>query len=78
MATILQTKNLTKSYGRTLALNNLTITIEQGQVVGILGPNGSGKTTTLGIILNILKKDSGSFEWFEGAYGHHFLSLIHI
>ncbi|MBK7525772.1 MAG: ABC transporter ATP-binding protein [Saprospiraceae bacterium] len=72
MATILQTKNLTKSYGKTLALNNLTITIEQGQVVGILGPNGSGKTTTLGIILNILKKDSGSFEWFEGAYGHHF------
>ncbi|MBK6784324.1 MAG: hypothetical protein IPG79_11615 [Saprospiraceae bacterium] len=38
MATILQTKNLTKSYGKTLALNNLTITIEQGQVVGILRP----------------------------------------
>jgi ABC-2 type transport system ATP-binding protein len=76
MGIILKTTNLTKSYGKTLALNNLTLTIEQGQVVGILGPNGSGKTTTLGIILNILKKDSGSYEWFEGAYGNQFNKKI--
>ncbi len=66
---VLKIKNLSKSYGRTKALDNLNLTIEKGQVCGILGPNGSGKTTTLGIILNILKKDSGSYEWFDGAYG---------
>jgi len=66
---VLQIKELSKSYGRTKALDNLNLNIEQGQIYGILGPNGSGKTTTLGIILDILKQDSGTFEWFDGIYG---------
>ena len=66
---VLQINELSKSYGRTKALDNLNLTIEQGQIYGILGPNGSGKTTTLGIILDILKQDSGTFEWFDGQYG---------
>jgi ABC-2 type transport system ATP-binding protein len=72
MQPILQIKNLTKSYGKTLALNQLTLQIDEGNVFGILGPNGSGKTTTLGIILGILKQDAGSFEWFEGKHGDAF------
>lgn len=66
---VLEIKNLTKSYGKITALNNLSLTIEAGHVYGILGPNGSGKTTTLGIILGVLAQDEGSFNWFDGKYG---------
>ena len=69
--TVLEIQNLSKRYGRIKALDNLNLTIEAGNLYGILGPNGSGKTTTLGIILDILKPDSGSYEWFEGQYGPH-------
>ncbi|MFM2393721.1 MAG: hypothetical protein RLZZ546_1703 [Bacteroidota bacterium] len=68
---ILQTNLLNKRYGKIHALNDLNLSIEKGMVYGLLGPNGSGKTTTLGIILGILKYDSGSFEWFEGEYGEY-------
>lgn len=66
---VLQIKNISKSYGKIVALDNLNLNIEAGNVYGILGPNGSGKTTTLGIILDILKADSGEFTWFDGKYG---------
>ncbi len=69
--TVLETNALAKSYGSIKALWHLNLTVQQGEVVGILGPNGSGKTTTLGILLNILKQDSGNFIWFEGKYGDH-------
>lgn len=65
---VLETKGLSKNYGHIKALQNLNLTINQGEVFGILGPNGSGKTTTLGIILNILKASGGQYEWFEGQY----------
>ncbi len=66
---VLQIQGLSKRYGAVTALNNLNLEIEAGSVYGILGPNGSGKTTTLGIVLGIIKPDSGSFSWFEGKYG---------
>jgi ABC-2 type transport system ATP-binding protein len=68
---VLRINNLTKRYGRITALDGLSLNIKQGEVYGILGPNGSGKTTTLGIILSILKADEGDFVWFEGAYGNN-------
>jgi len=71
MNDVLTIKNLSKSYGRIKALDNLNLTIEKGNIYGLLGPNGSGKTTTLAIILSILKADSGTFEWFEGKYGNN-------
>ena len=64
MSSVLEIKNLTKIYHRTTALDNLSITVEKGQVFGLLGPNGSGKTTTLGILLGVLKQNSGSYSWF--------------
>lgn len=66
---VLEVRNLSKSYGNIKALDNLNLTIEAGNLYGILGPNGSGKTTTLGVILDILKPDTGSYTWFDGAYG---------
>jgi len=61
---ILEIHRLSKSYGPLKALDNLSLTVEKGNVYGILGPNGSGKTTTLGILLDIIKPDSGDFRWF--------------
>jgi ABC-2 type transport system ATP-binding protein len=61
---VLTLQNISKSYGKIKALNNLSFEIPQGSVFGILGPNGSGKTTLLSIILDVLKADTGSFLWF--------------
>jgi len=61
---VLEINNLSKSYGSIKALNGFSLTVNQGEICGILGPNGSGKTTTLGIILDVLKPDTGNFSWF--------------
>ncbi len=66
MSTILKINKLTKRFGKLTAVDQLDLTVEQGQVYGILGPNGSGKTTTLGMILEVVASTSGQFEWFEG------------
>jgi len=64
--TILTINNLTKKYGNLTAVDNVSFSIEKGNVYGILGPNGSGKSTTLGIVLNVVNKTSGTFHWFDG------------
>ncbi len=64
MNTILSIQNLNKRYGKIHAVSNLSFEIEKGNVYGILGPNGSGKTTTLSIILGVVQSNSGSFSWF--------------
>ncbi|OQX73045.1 MAG: ABC transporter ATP-binding protein [Bacteroidetes bacterium 4484_276] len=71
MNNILNINSLTKTYGRITAVNNLDLDINQGDVYGLLGPNGSGKTTTFGILLDIVKPDSGSFSWFGEAPSHN-------
>lgn len=63
---VLTVNKLQKSYRQVQALKGISFSIPEGSVFGILGPNGSGKTTTLGIILDILKAESGSYSWFEG------------
>ena len=67
MEKILATHELSKRYGKIQAVNKLTVEIGRGQVFGILGPNGSGKTTTLGMTLDLVRPDSGTFEWFGKA-----------
>ncbi|PIB35799.1 ABC transporter ATP-binding protein [Reichenbachiella sp. 5M10] len=61
---ILQTNKLTKNFGSRTAVHALDLHIEAGQVFGLLGPNGSGKTTTLAMLLDVLSPSSGSFTWF--------------
>ena len=61
---ILQTRELTKNYGQIMAVNNLSLTVKQGNVFGILGPNGSGKTTTLSIITGAINAQRGDYSWF--------------
>lgn len=61
---VLTLNGITKYYGRIQALNNVSFSVPEGSVFGILGPNGSGKTTMLGIIMDILKASSGTFQIF--------------
>ena len=61
---ILEINNLTKYYGKFLALNNANIFVEKSSVYGFLGPNGAGKTTTIRIILGILKPTLGEVKLF--------------
>jgi len=65
MENILQINNIEKRYTVVKAVDNLSLEIGRGQVFGILGPNGSGKTTTLGIVLGIIKQNLGNFKWFD-------------
>ncbi len=59
MTTILEAKDLNKSYFNKKALNNVNLTLEKGKVLGLLGPNGSGKTTFIKIAAGILSPSSG-------------------
>lgn len=64
MTQILEINGLNKRYGSIQAVNNLNLSIKKGSVFGLLGPNGSGKTTTLAMLLGVVKPQSGSFTWF--------------
>jgi ABC-type multidrug transport system ATPase subunit len=67
---ILSTHHLTKHFGRIKAVENLDLEVKKGQVFGMLGPNGSGKTTTLGMLMGVVNPTSGSYTWFEGPSDH--------
>ncbi len=64
---VLSIQGLTKRYGSITAVDNLDLEIERGSVFGILGPNGSGKTTTLGVLLDVTRPNAGTFSWFGKA-----------
>lgn len=60
MSLILQTKNLTKKYGTKTAVDNLNLTLEKGKIMGLLGPNGSGKTTFIKTVVGLLHENDGT------------------
>lgn len=61
---MIQIKNLVKRYDNLVALNHLNLQIEEGEIFGLLGPNGSGKTTAINCMLALLKYDKGSIRIF--------------
>ena len=61
---ILQTENLSKSYGKFKALNNLTINVPKGAIYGMVGRNGAGKTTLIRVITGLNNPTSGSYSVF--------------
>jgi ABC-2 type transport system ATP-binding protein len=67
LSSVLTINGITKFYGRIQALNNVSFSVPEGSVFGILGPNGSGKTTMLGIVMDVLKPTSGNFSFFGEA-----------
>ena len=56
----IEIKNLNKNYNNILAVKDLNFKINKGSIVGLLGPNGCGKTTTIGMMLGLIKPTSGS------------------
>ncbi|WP_353163864.1 ABC transporter ATP-binding protein [Empedobacter brevis] len=64
MNKVLEITQLTKKFGSFTAVNNVSFSVEKGNVYGLLGPNGSGKSTTLGMILNVINPTAGSSKWF--------------
>ena len=56
----IQIKNLNKTYNNVLAVQNISFKINKGSIIGLLGPNGCGKTTTIGMMLGLIKPSSGS------------------
>ncbi|HUX83857.1 MAG TPA: ATP-binding cassette domain-containing protein [Chitinophagaceae bacterium] len=65
MESVVTIQGISKNYGNIQALNQVSFTVPVGSVFGLLGPNGSGKTTMLGIIMDILRPSSGTFMLFE-------------
>ncbi|MDH1881057.1 ATP-binding cassette domain-containing protein [Empedobacter falsenii] len=65
MNKVLEINQLTKKFGSFTAVNNVSFSVEKGNVYGLLGPNGSGKSTTLGMILNVINPTAGSWKWFD-------------
>ncbi len=57
---MIEIKNLNKKYNNILAVKNIDFKINKGSIVGLLGPNGCGKTTTIGMILGLIKPTSGN------------------
>ena len=64
MGTVVKIENLVKRYKELVALDHLSLEIEEGEVFGLLGPNGSGKTTTINCLLSLLSYDKGTVEIF--------------
>ena len=60
---ILQVQEVTKTFGGILALNRVSFDVHEGEVVGIIGPNGSGKTTVVNCITGFVKISSGRFSF---------------
>src|ERR1051326_9065949 len=65
MPAIVETRNLTRRYGDTLALDHLNLQIPDGAIFGFIGPNGAGKTTTMRILTTLLLPTSGE-AWVAG------------
>ena len=61
---MIEIRNLVKRYKDTIALDHLNLDIEEGEIFGLLGPNGSGKTTVINCLLALLKFDKGSIKIF--------------
>ncbi len=72
---IIQTKNLTKYYGKSRGIENLNLEIYQGEIFGLLGPNGAGKTTTVRILLDLIRKTSGEAQVFNLDIHHHSIEI---
>lgn len=64
MKSIIEIEHLTKKYGATLALDEFSMDVQEGEIHGFLGPNGAGKSTTIRILLGVVRKTYGRVELF--------------
>lgn len=71
MATVVRVRNLTKHFDTLTAVNDLSFTVEEGDVYGFLGQNGAGKSTTLRMLLSLIRPSSGDIELFGESLALH-------
>lgn len=64
---VLSIKSLSKNYKSFAAVNDVSFDVERQMVFGLLGPNGSGKTTTLGMLMGVIRPSGGDFSWFDNG-----------
>ena len=76
MGNIIECKSLTKRYGRKVALNEINLNLEEGRIVGLLGPNGSGKTTLIKLLNGLLTPTSGEIRIDGNLPGIHTKSVV--
>ena len=74
-STIISVNQLTKYYGRTPGIQNISFTVKQGEIFGFLGPNGAGKTTTIRLLLDLLRPSSGEIKIFGNDICSHSLEI---
>lgn len=75
MNTILSIKNLTKFYGKTLAVNDLSLDLLEGEIFGFIGPNGAGKSTTIRSVMNLINKTEGTVSFLGQPLDKNSLNL---
>ena len=66
---VIETQSLTKHYGSIVAVDGLSMSVPRGHVFGLLGPNGSGKTTTMSMLLGLVRPTAGGFSLFDSSDG---------
>ena len=76
MAVCIQTVELVKRYGSTLAVDHLNLEVQAGEVLGLLGPNGAGKSTTIGMLVGLIRPTSGLISIFGKDMRRHFLEIM--
>ena len=76
MPIIIKTENLTRQFGKLIAVNNLNLQVEEGDVYGFLGLNGAGKTTTIRMLLRLIRPSSGRIEIFGKDVRHNFIEIM--
>jgi ABC-2 type transport system ATP-binding protein len=76
MAAVVQTESLTRRFGSFTAVDGLDLTVEEGDLYGFLGPNGSGKTTSLRMILGLIRPSSGRVSLFGKDPGRDFIGVM--
>ncbi|MDR2064317.1 MAG: ABC transporter ATP-binding protein [Prevotellaceae bacterium] len=76
MNTVLEIDKLSKHFGSLVAVDDISFSVEKGNVYGLLGPNGSGKSTTLGMILDVVNPTKGTWRWFGETHNPDSLKKI--
>src|ERR1700694_269071 len=74
--TVVRTINLSKQYGKRLAVDNLNLEVQRGEIFGFLGPNGAGKTTTIRMMLGLIAPTSGGVEILSRDIATHRAKIL--
>jgi ABC-2 type transport system ATP-binding protein len=73
---IIETRNLTKYYGKTIGIADLHLQVRQGEIFGFLGPNGAGKSTTIRLLLNLIRPTSGEIRIFGKSMKRYYVKIL--